>query len=185
MAVRQWQDYAQLMHLSPSTPGSPHGNSSWCPAPLRPALQCHGALPPLLCAGLRAGLLQQFRMEEEALQRILQHEIRRGALYTWILKTRPDTYWAGPPLPLPGLSRILEQAGAGSAMPDAGPKQGQRRVGGAIVIPLGMDFGGYNDRLAVGPRDAMLVVHSSASPSCHECMTAGSSCARWPEGGPG
>ena len=67
-------------------------------------------------------------MEVQCLLDIQAMELAAGLSYRWIVKARPDAFWSGPPPPLASLSTS------------------------SITLPGGLDFKGYNDRLALGPR---------------------------------
>ncbi|CAI5459875.1 unnamed protein product [Closterium sp. Yama58-4] len=76
------------------------------------------------------GLLQQFSMEAMCAADIAERERRYSRRYKWLMKARPDSFWAAPPAPLDGLEYQ------------------------SLTAPPGLDFGGVNDRLAVVPRAA-------------------------------
>lgn len=113
------------------------------------------------CGLCPQGLLRQFHMEAKALEKLRAHEQqgRGGRVYRWILKTRPDTFWSGPPPSLVQLPAITSAAGSGLR---AGGKvsEAARRI---VYAPVGLDFGGVNDRLALGPSEAMGPVFSRLS----------------------
>lgn len=79
------------------------------------------------------GILQQFKSVEMCASVISSFERRKGFRYEWILRTRVDGYWMGPPPPL----AVLDQEG--------------------YTIPGGSDWGGLNDRLGMGPRNISLL----------------------------
>lgn len=119
------------------------------------------------CGGIcNQGLLRQFQMEAKALERVRAHERqqRGGRAYRWILKTRPDTFWSGPPPSLALLRTTIPVAGSASA---SGPRAAVKTSGAAarsiIYVPTGLDFWGINDRLALGPSEAMGPVFSRLS----------------------
>ncbi|CAI5517063.1 unnamed protein product [Closterium sp. Naga37s-1] len=76
------------------------------------------------------GLLQQFSMEAMCAADIAERERRYSRRYKWLMKARPDSFWAAPPAPLGALEYW------------------------SLTAPPGLDFGGVNDRLAVVPRAA-------------------------------
>ncbi|CAI7745741.1 unnamed protein product [Closterium sp. NIES-54] len=76
------------------------------------------------------GLLQQFSMEAMCAADIAERERRYSRRYKWLMKARPDSFWAAPPAPLGALEYR------------------------SLTAPPGLDFGGVNDRLAVVPRAA-------------------------------
>lgn len=79
------------------------------------------------------GQLQQFFKIERCAERIREHEKEEGGeLYDWILWTRLDSYWSAPPPEIQALNAT------------------------AYTIPPGTDWGGFNDRLGIGPRDLAL-----------------------------
>jgi len=80
-------------------------------------------------------------------------------VYRWILKTRPDTFWSGPPPSLAHLPARTPAAGSGQRA--GGKISGAARS--IVYAPVGLDFGGINDRLALGPSEAMGPVFSRLS----------------------
>ncbi|GJP75830.1 hypothetical protein CLOP_g6229 [Closterium sp. NIES-67] len=81
-------------------------------------------------AQTRQGLMQQFKAVELCVTAITRYERAHAIRYDWILRTRVDGYWMGPPPPLAVLDPI------------------------AYTIPGGSDWGGLNDRLGMGGRKA-------------------------------
>eukprot|EP00897_Mesotaenium_endlicherianum_P007289 jgi/Mesen1/6589/ME000338S05762 len=85
------------------------------------------------------GLLQYFRLVEGCIDLIKSHEQRHSLKYSWIVRTRVDGFWAGPP---PDLKTLDPHA---------------------FTIPYGQDWVGYNDRFGIGGRRASLVAMSRLS----------------------
>ncbi|CAI5491795.1 unnamed protein product [Closterium sp. Naga37s-1] len=81
-------------------------------------------------AQTRQGLMQQFKAVELCVTAITRYEKTHAIRYDWILRTRVDGYWMGPPPPLAVLDPI------------------------SYTIPGGSDWGGLNDRLGMGGRKA-------------------------------
>ncbi|CAI7855820.1 unnamed protein product [Closterium sp. NIES-53] len=84
----------------------------------------------LVQAQTRQGLMQQFKAVELCVTAITRYEKTHAIRYDWILRTRVDGYWMGPPPPLAVLDPI------------------------SYTIPGGSDWGGLNDRLGMGGRKA-------------------------------
>eukprot|EP00897_Mesotaenium_endlicherianum_P006781 jgi/Mesen1/6130/ME000313S05252 len=76
----------------------------------------------------RQGLMQQFKGVETCVSMITAFEQRHKFHYHWVLRTRVDGYWTGPPPALGSLDRS------------------------GYTIPAGSDWGGLNDRLGMGSR---------------------------------
>lgn len=76
----------------------------------------------------RQGLMQQFKGVEMCISMISAFEKKHSFQYKWVLRTRVDGYWTGPPPPLADFDRT------------------------GYTIPAGSDWGGLNDRLGVGRR---------------------------------
>eukprot|EP00850_Spirogloea_muscicola_P016446 SM000133S26812 [mRNA] locus=s133:243212:251705:+ [translate_table: standard] len=81
----------------------------------------------------RQGLLQYLALVEQCGQVIEDAEAAGGFAYSWVLRTRPDGLWSGPPPPLAS----LDAAG--------------------YYIPHGSDYDGLNDRLSLANRSASRV----------------------------
>eukprot|EP00850_Spirogloea_muscicola_P004874 SM000021S06507 [mRNA] locus=s21:801625:803585:+ [translate_table: standard] len=72
------------------------------------------------------GLLQYFNLVEGCLKLISDRETAAGVSYSWVLRTRVDTFWTGPPHTLAAYS----------------PRK--------YTVPHGCSYGGYNDRFGMG-----------------------------------
>eukprot|EP00850_Spirogloea_muscicola_P015481 SM000119S25624 [mRNA] locus=s119:6953:15472:+ [translate_table: standard] len=81
----------------------------------------------------RQGLLQYLTLVEQCGQVIEDAEAAGGFAYSWVLRTRPDGLWSGPPPPLAS----LDAAG--------------------YYVPHGSDYDGLNDRLSLANRSASRV----------------------------
>lgn len=73
------------------------------------------------------GIFQYMRLVEGCIPLISKHEAAAGFRFNWIVRTRLDTYWAGPPDPLLSYN----------------PR--------AYTLPVGTNCTGLNDRYGVGP----------------------------------
>eukprot|EP00850_Spirogloea_muscicola_P018876 SM000178S03441 [mRNA] locus=s178:11443:20006:+ [translate_table: standard] len=81
----------------------------------------------------RQGLLQYLALVEQCGQVIEDAEAAGGFAYSWVLRTRPDGLWSGPPPPLASLDAA------------------------SYYIPHGSDYDGLNDRLSLANRSASRV----------------------------
>lgn len=72
------------------------------------------------------GFLQYFRLVEGCVSMIRDFQAATGTSYSWVVRTRVDGYWAGPPPPLSSLAAAH------------------------YTVPQGNHAGGYNDRLGIG-----------------------------------
>ena len=72
------------------------------------------------------GLLLYFQMVEGCWDLIQAHQRESGKRYDWVLRIRADSYWNGPPPPLDQLDPLH------------------------YTLPLGLNFGGWNDRAGIG-----------------------------------
>eukprot|EP00850_Spirogloea_muscicola_P022661 SM000306S11734 [mRNA] locus=s306:17180:19779:+ [translate_table: standard] len=72
------------------------------------------------------GLLQYFNLVEGCLKLISDREATAGVSYSWVLRTRVDTFWTGPPHTLAAYN----------------PRK--------YTVPHGCTYGGYNDRFGMG-----------------------------------
>eukprot|EP00850_Spirogloea_muscicola_P000592 SM000002S05672 [mRNA] locus=s2:1552679:1554513:+ [translate_table: standard] len=72
------------------------------------------------------GLLQYFNLVEGCLKLIQDREAAAGVKYGWILRTRVDTFWTGPPHTLVTYN----------------PRR--------YTVPFGCEYGGLNDRFGMG-----------------------------------
>ena len=64
-------------------------------------------------AWTRQSLLQQFKAVEGCVASIEEFERQHGFTYDWVLRTRTDTYWMGPPPPLSVLDKQVGGGGGG------------------------------------------------------------------------
>lgn len=76
----------------------------------------------------RQQLMQQFKSIEMCVPMITEFERRHKFRYKWVMRTRVDSYWMGPP---PALAELNSTG---------------------FTIPEGSDWGGLNDRLGVAYR---------------------------------
>ena len=72
------------------------------------------------------GLLLYFQMVEGCWDSIQAHQRESGKHYDWVLRIRADSYWNGPPPPLDQLDPLN------------------------YTLPIGLNFGGWNDRAGIG-----------------------------------
>eukprot|EP00271_Cylindrocystis_brebissonii_P021901 TRINITY_DN8156_c0_g1_i1.p1 TRINITY_DN8156_c0_g1~~TRINITY_DN8156_c0_g1_i1.p1 ORF type:complete len:792 (+),score=118.64 TRINITY_DN8156_c0_g1_i1:1682-4057(+) len=80
----------------------------------------------------RQQLMQQFKAVEMCVPMISSFERSHKFQYKWVMRTRVDTFWNGPPPEL----EVFDSRG--------------------YTIPAGSDWGGLNDRLGVGRRSVGL-----------------------------